>query len=380
MRPTPAKIDTDPAIEIKLLGWLVVALTIVGFMAAAGVQNNSRQRETAEWANHTHAFISETDAILSSLHAAEAAQAAYFLTGDEATRKVATDQFAAVDNHLNAATHLAFEDPDQLDRLGAISALVQKRISLNKEAARLMPAQATKLFTTTDARADLLNLEADVASSRARENRLLLQRDQSLQRHRRRTLQIQYAGGGLTLILLGLAYYAVRTDLKARRNAAAMLEEKIREGAAELQATSEKLHIEHIEQKWGHAALQRTIGHHELVLNSIQEGVFVVSKDGHIISANPAAANLTRREARQLAGKSIGSVLLNNDRLPFPWERHFLRSPLKNGRTLATSPATVKQADGSLIDVQIACHPTRDRENLTGAIITVAAPNHSPMQ
>jgi PAS domain S-box-containing protein len=139
------------------------------------------------------------------------------------------------------------------------------------------------------------------------------------------------------------------------------------------------LEVENIEQKWGHAALQRIVDHHELVLNSMQEGIFIVSKNGRIISANPAAANLARREAKQLAGKSIGAVLLDDDRLPYPWEKHFLRSPIKNGRPIPLKPATIKQADGSLLNVQMACHPTRAQENLTGAVITVTS-NHSPTQ
>jgi hypothetical protein len=65
--------------------------------------------------------------------------------------------------------------------------------------------------------------------------------------------------------------------------------------------------------------------------------------------------------------------LLDDDRLPYPWEKHFLRTPIKNGRPILPKPGTVKQADGGLVDVQLACYPTRDRENLTGAVITVTA-------
>src|ERR1041385_6413546 len=100
MRDQSSALDLDPAIETKLLGWLVVALAIIAMMAAAVVQNNKRQAQSAAWVNHTHAFILETDALLASLHAAEASEGIYLLTGDAETKKVVAEKFAAVDEHL----------------------------------------------------------------------------------------------------------------------------------------------------------------------------------------------------------------------------------------------------------------------------------------
>jgi PAS domain S-box-containing protein len=366
----------EPATARKLLGWLIIALAIVALLITAAIQNDTRQAESGEWITHNRALVAETVAIVASLHSAESAQNIYILTGDETAKKLAAERFVGVDKHLKAATTLAIDNSAQLDRVGAISALLQKRIELNKQATALIaqgPSRAAKVFATPEARADLQQLEKLVRDNRAIENRGLLQHEKIMQRHTRRTEQILYAGGGLTLILMGVAFRSVLADLKVRRGTIAMLKAELAEVAAEVDATNEKLQLENMGQKWGQAALQRIVGHHELVLNSIRDGVFVVSKNGNIISANPAAADLVRRELRQLAGKSIGSILLDEDRLPFPWEKHFLRSPLKNGRPVLPKPATIKQADGGLLDVQMSCHPTRDRDNLTGAVITVSA-------
>jgi PAS domain S-box-containing protein len=375
--------EPDPSIEKKLVMWLFIALAIVAFMATAAIQNDTRHAESAEQAKQANNFVQETEAVLSSLYAAEAAESRHFLTGDDLAKKTAADNFAWVEKRLKTATTMAFETPEQLDRLGRISLLLQKRLELNKEAARLNggqgPVQATKLFTTVEARADFRELERLVAANRAIENRVAQKREETLQRHTRRTEQILCAGAGLTLLLLGVAFYVVRLDMKARRAAVANLEGKIKEKTDELNELNERLQIEDIEQQWGQAALDRIVGHHELVLNSIREAVFVITKNGMIVSANPAAADMTRREAKQLVGKLINSVLLDADRLPFPWEKHFLRSPIKDGQPVPPKAATVRQADGSLLDVQMACYPTRDRQNLTGAVVTVAR-NHLPMQ
>jgi len=380
MRSTSAGFDLDPAIEKKLLGALIIALVTVAVMAGAAMHNNSRQAQSAAWVNHTHAFILETDAILSSLHAAEAAQRTYLLTGDESMKQTAGENFAGVSEHLDVATKLAFENPEQLDRLGSISALLQQRIDTNKEALRLLgrgSAAAAGLFTNAQARANLMEIQREVLASRAAENRLLHEREQTLQRHTRRTEQILVAGGALNLILLGLGFYVVHLDLKLRRSATAILETKVRERTAELNAANEMLQMENIEQKWGQAALQRIVSHHELVVNSIQEGIVVISRNGHIISANPAAANLARREAKQLAGKSIALLLLNGS-VAQTWDKHFLAKPVREGRAVSTKEARLRQPDGSEVPVQIACHPARDRENLTSAVITIRS--YSPMQ
>jgi PAS domain S-box-containing protein len=377
MRETSADFNIQTRTQYKLFGWLALTLATVGLMVNLAVRNNERQADHAAWMAQRHTFIGETDSILLALHAAEASQRTFLLTGDPAMKQMAAENFERVEFHLKTATRISLDNPEQLNRLGPISDLLETRLEANKESQRLLAqtsiAAAAGVFTNAQARATLRELERQVTASRMAENKLILEKDEAAQRHNRWTDQILYAGVALNVILLGLAIYGVRTDLKWSRAATAALETKIRENTVELHAAYERLQVENIEQEWGQAALQRVVEHHELVLNSIREGVFVVSKNGRIIAANPAAADLTRREAKQLAGKSIGTVLLDGDRLPYPWEQHFLRTVLKHGASVPPKAATIKQADGSLVDVQIACYPTRDRENLTGAVITVAS-------
>src|SRR5262249_39840142 len=160
------------------------------------------------------------------------------------------------DQHLKQATTISFENSEQLDRLGAISALLQKRMDLNKQAMRIIP-QGTKLLITPEAQADLREIERLVAASRLIENRRVTEIEGVVQRHARRAEQILYAGGALILILLAVVFRVARMDLKARRSTAAALQATIEERAAEIEATKEKLELENIEQQWGQAVLQR---------------------------------------------------------------------------------------------------------------------------
>ena len=370
MTDKTAGLDFDPAIEKKLLGALAIALLVVVLMAGAAAQNNLRQVESAAWVNHTHAFILETDAILSSLHAAEAAQRTFLLTGNEGSKQQTLERFAEVDEHLKIAEKLAFEKPSQIKRLGDLSVLLQQQIDLNKQAAQLRksdPGAAAGIFTNAQARANLAKIESEIRAAKSEENRLLHEREQKLQRHTQRTEQLLYGGAGLNIVLLALAFYAVRRDLNLRREATALLEQKVKERTAELAAANSKLQIENLEQKWGQASLGRLVRHHELILNSIREAIFVISRNGHIISSNAAAAELAGAESSRLVGKSI-YTLIGKDHSS---DKHFLTEPIKNGQHLPPVDAFIQNANGQPVPVRVACYPTRDQENLTGAVITL---------
>lgn len=384
MTPKKADIDLDPAIEKKLLAGLIVAVLIVAGMAAAAVQNNLLQAESAAWVNHTHAFILENDAIVSALNAAEAAQRTFLLTGDADTKQAASKKFGAVAEHLTVSQKLAFENPTQLQRLDRIASLLQRQIDWNKQAVQLRaenPAAAAGIFTNAQARANFIDIEKEIRDAKAEENDLLLKREQTLQKHTRRTEAILYSGAIFNLTLLGLAFYLVHRELKVRRAAAAALraaneslEIKVKERTAELASANEKLQVENIEQKWGQAALQRLVGHHELIWNSIREAIFVISRTGKVISANAAAADLSLREPRQLPGKSISELIVRDkDAHANGWEGHFLAQPVKEGRALPPTAAYLKKPDGTIAPIKVTCHPTRDQENLTGAVITITA-------
>jgi PAS domain S-box-containing protein len=382
MTPSPPAIELDPAIEKKLLGWLLVVLLIVAGMAAAAIQNNSRQAQSAAWVNHTHAFILETDAILSSLHAAETAHRTFLLTGDDATKTAATDAFREVNEHLNVAQKLCFENPPQLQRLDRIATLLQRQVDWNKQALQLRaqnPAAAAGIFTNAATRANMTDIEKEIAAAKSDENALLHEREQTLQKHTRRTEQILYTGAAINVVLLGFAFYVARRDLTLRRRAAAALtaanetlEQKVQARTAELASANDKLQVENLEQKWGQAALQRLVGHHELILNSIREAILVISRTGKIISANPAAADLASRETRQLSGRSITDLITQTPGQNGPWENHFLATAVKAGKTIPHQNAFLKKPDGFTISVRVSCYPAHDHENLTGAVITIA--------
>jgi CHASE3 domain sensor protein len=222
MTQSPPAINLDPAIEKKLLAGILVALVIVAAMTAAAIQNNARQAESSGWVNHSHAFILEADAILSSLNAAEAVQRTYILSGDMATMQAASDRFAKVAEHLGIAQQLAFESPTQLQRLDRVAALLQRQIDWNKQSVQLRArstAAAAGVFTNAVTRANLADIEKEINTAKSEENNLLLQREQKLQRHTRRTEQILYTGMAVNVVLLALAFYVVRRDLILRRRA-----------------------------------------------------------------------------------------------------------------------------------------------------------------
>jgi PAS domain S-box-containing protein len=374
--------EFDPAIEKKLLGGIFVALLIVGGMVWAAVKNNTRQAESAGWVEHSYEFILQSDAILSSLNAAEALQRTHTVTGDADTKQAATTAFGKVKEHLDIAQQLAFESPAQFQRMNRLAELLQRQIDWNKESIQLRAqsqAAAMRVFTNVQTRSNLLEIAKEISAARAEENQFLQQREQKLQRHTRWTEWILYTGIGVNFVLLALAFVVVRRDLNLRRRATAALkdanenlEAKVKLRTKELADALNELQIENLEQKWGQAALERLVGHHDLIFNAIRDGILVVSRTGKIMSTNTATADLSEREPGKLTGRSIAELILENKTSGVvPWKSHFLYGPIKDGVVAEKISGYLKKPNGTVIPVRISCFPTRDQETLTGAVITI---------
>jgi PAS domain S-box-containing protein len=266
--------------------------------------------------------------------------------------------------------------------MNRLADLLQRQIDWNKESMQLRAqsaAGAMRVFTNAETRSNLSEIAKEVSAGKAEENQLLQQREQKLQRHTRRTEQILYTGVGLNFVLLALAFVVVRRDLNLRRSAAAALkdanenlEQKVKLRTKELADAMNELQIENLEQKWGQAALQRLVGHHDLIFNAIRDGILVISRSGKIMSNNVAATELSERESGQLTGRSIAEFVIQNKTSGVvTWKSHFLYEGVKNGVLSEKISAYLKKPNGTVIPVRVSCFPTRDQETLTGAVITI---------
>jgi PAS domain S-box-containing protein len=363
---------------------LVAALLI---LVAAVALNNVREAEvTSDWVNHTHDVILEAEAIQTSLHTAEAALRSYILTGEERDQASYREFFTETLEHLSVAKSLTKDDQRQQQRLGELEALIGKRVEFARKvvAARRQGFEEAKTLVGSDA-----------ADQTLREIRKLVERlkteeaDRLQQRDRENFLQAQstrwtvYVAAILNVAVIGLIFWLIRHDLKARRlvartlkEANEMLERKVKERTAELAKSNDSLTLENLERKWSQSILERQFRHFEQILHSIGDAIFVISRTGRIIRVNPPATKLSGYSVNDLIGESLSSVIQPDETFS---ESPFIKA-LKEGRDILSLPASVKFKNGDSLKVVVRAFPVRDSDKVVGSVvICVPAPMGSRM-
>lgn len=369
-------------IENRLLGGFAIVLAIQIVALVVAVRNTHQSIASSDWVNHTHAVILETDAIRSSLHAAEAALRAYLVTGrpaDQADYRVA---FSEMNSHLQVAKSLTADNPRQQQKLQALEALILRRIEFSREVARTYETSgfeaARQRLSDPDAAGTIREIGRAVGELKQEENQLLQRRDWDAHASARLTRIVVFSGAGLNLLLLGFIFWLIRDDLAMRRRAAealqqanARLETKVRERTAELSRANESLELEVLESQWAHIALGRQHRHNELIINSIGEGIFVVSRSGNVIRLNPAAVRLSGWEASELAGRRLGKVLRHLQRgtlVPTASADPIVRL-IEEEQEPRRAPGVLWRKDGTPAQVQFSCFPIRDDDRVVGAVV-----------
>ncbi|MBN3791080.1 EAL domain-containing protein [Burkholderia sp. Ac-20353] len=100
--------------------------------------------------------------------------------------------------------------------------------------------------------------------------------------------------------------------------------------------------------------LARSEEHHRLVVNTLNEGIFVVSRDGTIVASNPSANRMMRVEG-SLVGRPLSTVILRalyEDGTPIPPDEWPSRRALATATPLLGYTAGLGLADGDVVWVR----------------------------
>ena len=379
-------------IESKVIAWFGVIVVVLVAMVWVAVRNTRDSIASSDWVNHTHAVILEVDAILSSLHSAEASQRSFLLTGDPWEQAAYRAAFAEMDEHLQVAKVLTADDSRQQQQITNLLNLIARQIEVDKALAQAKQekgADEVKRLLSTDAgHPTLVEIRKIISTLKQAENELLQQRDRTSHANARTTRWILFAGVGLNFLLLGLIFWLLRLDLDMRRRAAAALQEandlleiKVKERTAELAQSNESLTLENIKKQWAHAAVERLYRHNELIINAINEGIYVVSRRGNIIRINPAGAQMVGWENKDLTGQPLNAIL----RRPQPdggeirWEMDPIYKGMRDGHDLRNIEAVLCRKDGSRFPVRFSSHPVRDNDKIVGAVVTCVDLSKHPL-
>ncbi len=368
-------------IEKRVAGLFVLMLLIIAGMAWASITNIRRSKDKTDWVNHVHAVILDVKSINSLLHAGDAAMSQYLLSGDGRDQANYRSCYSAMSERMEDAIAMTRSDPSEEGQQNGIlnlKKLIQKHIDFTRDLVQARQKSgmeaSRQLLLAHPAGESTADVDRQSASIDSLENSLLVTRDKESVVQAQNTKYIVVTGVCLNVVLLLSAGALLRDDLMARRLAAnaladanAQLEAKVQERTAELVESVHALKKENLERRWSFQALDHQFRYNQLIVNSINELVFVISKALNISRLNPAVTHVAQWEPEDLISQSLERVL----ELPPGGPANPLTAALNEGRELQERPATVLTKSGARIAVRFNLVPLRDADKVVGGVVTV---------
>lgn len=366
----------------RVLVFFTLILAVLVVVVVTSLQNLNRSIATSDWVNHTHALITEVDALQPTLAAAEGELNKYLLTGDQRDHSAYQDKFADLGEKVDVVNALTTESPDEKEQFAQISAILARRAELAGNMARLKKAGdhdgLAQLLNTAAESGDLRDLARRIEKFREKQADLLNERDRAsfLQAQTMRWTVI--AGVIFDFLLLCGAAWLIRDDLAARRQAARLLKQtneelegKVRQRTAELQTANSQLVAQSLEDRWAKQAIEHQNRYNLLIIDSISDAVFVVTKLMNISRMNPAAVHLTGFEPVDLVDRPLARVLQLEGHDAGKKAFDPLARTLVDGHELRGKPGVVIAKTGETTPVLINVYPLRDRDKVVGGVVII---------
>ena len=112
---------------------------------------------------------------------------------------------------------------------------------------------------------------------------------------------------------------------------------------------------------------------HQLILNSVGEGIYGLDIQGNVTFVNPAAASLIGWEMKDLIGKSMHAILHHSkpDGSFYPREECHIYAAFKEGRVRRVDDEVFWRKDGTSFPVEYISTPMRNEKGeLIGSVVT----------
>jgi CHASE3 domain sensor protein len=372
-------------IERRVFGFFALMLVILVIVAVSAVRNIQRSIKSEDWVNKTHDVIIHAAEIVSYLHAGDAALRTFMITGDardQANYRTAYSTMLERQEELKALTRSGEGEEDLHQRMSDIDNLISNRVEIARSIAKARDQGGLegvkKQYLSAPDVESIGKIERYISTLIGAERKLLTERDADEHTQAVSTKWTVYSGVAVNFVLLAFVFGLLRDDLRARRAAAkaledanAQLETKVQERTAELVKTNHALKQENLERRWSYQTLDHQGRYNQLIINSISEMVFVISRALNVSRINPAVVHQTNWEPKDLIAQSIERVLQLPTGAGTPEEQNPLTQALRDGREIQDRPAVLATRSGQTIPVRFSLVPLRDQDKVVGGVVTV---------
>lgn len=191
--------------------------------------------------------------------------------------------------------------------------------------------------------------------------------------------------GGLLLLLGGIAilvtHYALRplgqlaiaADEIAARNLDVAIpiprrEDEVGSLARSFAAMRDALKTQHLERRWAAQSIEHQLHYHRLIVDSMHELVFVLTKALNISRINPATLRATGYTEAELLKTPLPKVVRLAVDGP---SADLLSRAVREGRELHSLVAFVRHRDGRELSVSLNLVPIHDSGRVVGAVVTL---------
>jgi CHASE3 domain sensor protein len=379
-------------IEQRVFGLFLLMVAILVYIALSTVRNMREAVNGSDWVNKTQEVINQANAVLSSLHAGDAAVRTYLLTGDPRDQGAYRSAYADMLKHLAEAKALARhgEEKDLQNRqIDELENLISNRIDFTRSIVQAREQggldAVRQVMTGHPEAGSMARIQRVVLNIDNQEISLLGKRDQESHLDAQATRETVYTGVAANFVLLFVASWLIRDDLAARRRAAVALEEanaqleaKVQERTSELVKANTTLKQENLERKWSNQAIEHQLRYNQLVINSIGELVFVISKALNISRINPAVSQNTHWEPQDIVAQSLDRVLqLKTEPAAGSPPQNPITFAMGQGREIQDHAALLLTKSGQTAPVRYSMFPLLDQDKVVGAVVTVRMQNGS---
>jgi PAS domain S-box-containing protein len=375
----------DKTIRRTLAFFLLIAVVVVA-VAVEAVRSINRSVASSDWVNHTHSVVLQVEALRSDMYLAEGALHTYVLTGDPHDMASCQEALSDAADNLEIIKALTRNEPAQSGRVADIEALVNRRLGFAREvmsARQSGGAEGVRALLAADAGgAALREIQRSMDKLRDEELGLLTERDTASYLQAQAVRYAVWTGVALDVLLLAASAWFIRDDIAARRSltralqeANDILETRVRDRTADLASANATLSTENLERQWANQALEHQVRYNSLIVDSINDLVFVVTKALNISRVNPAVTQLTGMGASELVGLALSRVVrlaVGPQGAGAPMVDPMAMA-LRSGRDLRDLPAALEDKRGRITSVRLSMIPIRDRDKVVGGVVTVQA-------
>ena len=197
------------------------ALIILACISTVSYRSLREFVENAGWVEHTQNVMRETEAVLSDLKDVDSGVRGYLISGEKRFLAPYVDGLASLPVHMHRLKELTVDNEDQQKQIRDLGKLVNQR--LQQAALFLKMAGSKHLLVSEPARIHIIaskvtmdEIRNVVRDMRAREEKLLVQREADSKRSSNMAAAIIVAGTLTSFTMLVIAFAFLRKEIKQR--------------------------------------------------------------------------------------------------------------------------------------------------------------------